>query len=161
VSVSSDATPGLRSLVVTHSSGVAYANGYLEIAAPAPDYNFDGLDDLFQRAFWQPWTAPESAPAADPDNDHFSNAFEFRTGTNPTDPVSNRLAIKRVIRSNGRIVISWDSDLGKRYQLYARAELGAGAWQPVGRAFTAVAAEMSQEDASPGQTRYYRVELQP
>ena len=161
VSVSGNATPGLRSFIVTHSSGVAYANGYLEIAAPVPDYNFDQLDDRFQRAFWTPWTSAAAAPGVDPDNDNFSNAFEFRTGTIPTDANSNRLAIKRVERTNTAAVITWDSDLGKRYQLYARDALTTGAWQPIGRAFTAAATEMTQQDTAGVGTRFYRLELLP
>ena len=161
VSVSADATPGLRSFLVTHSSGVAYANGFLEIASPVPDYNFDNLDDHFQRAFWRPWTSAAAAPGADPDDDNFSNAFEYRTGTIPIDRLSNRLAIKRVERNNGGAVLTWEADIGKRYQLYARASLSSGDWQPIGRAFTAAAPEMSQQDASAESTRYYRLELQP
>ena len=160
VNVSSGATPGLRSFVVTHGANVAYANGYLEIAAAVPDYNFDLLDDRFQRAFWSPWTIGDSAPTADPDQDGFSNAFEHRTGTIPTDPGSNRLAISRVMRQGDSIAISWEADRGKRYQLYSRGSLNAGTWEPIGRALSATATEMTQTDPTTNQTRFYRLELQ-
>jgi hypothetical protein len=161
ISVSSSATPGLRSFVVTHGSSIAYANGYLEIAAAIPDYNFDGLSDYFQRAFWTPWTISDSAPTADPDQDRFSNSFEYRTGTIPTDAASNRLEISRVFRTGNSIVLSWQADLGKRYQLYNRTSLTAGAWEPVGRAFTAAATEMTQTDSISDLARFYRLELRP
>ena len=52
ISVSSNATPGLRSFVVTQGANVAYANGYLDILPAVTDDNFDGLDDIFQRTYF-------------------------------------------------------------------------------------------------------------
>ncbi len=161
VSVSANAAPGLRSFVLTQGSQVAYAHGYLEIAAAVPDYNFDGLDDRFQRSFWTPWTISDSAPTADPDQDRFSNEFEHRTGTNPTDAVSNKLAIQSISEENGTITIEWEADVGKRYQLYRRTSLTDGAWEPLGRAFSAAAKKMSQTDPAVPGARFYRLELQP
>jgi hypothetical protein len=161
VSVSSNATPGLRSFVVTHSSDTAYANGFLEIATSVPDYNFDNLDDRFQRKFWSPWTSPEAAPTADPDHDGFSNSFEFRTGTIPTSAASFRLALSSVSQSSGVTKITWDSDVGKRYQLYRRASLNSGAWEAIGRPLTATATQMTLTDSVTDQSRFYRLQLQP
>ncbi len=160
VSVTSNATPGLRTFVVTRGLEIAYANGFLEIVPPVPDYNFDGLDDRFQRAFWNPWTRAESAPAADPDGDAFSNAFEFRTGTNPTNAASYQLSVE-VSRLASTTTISWDSDPGKRYQLYSRASLSAGSWQAQGRPLSATGNRMTLSDSQNEQARFYRLELQP
>jgi hypothetical protein len=136
ISVSSNATPGLRSFVVTQNGNFAYANGYVEITAPAPDYNFDGLDDRFQRKYWKLWTAPESAPSADPDNDGLSNRYEFRTNTDPTDSASYRLAVMPPALGRFGPQISWLSDPGKTYQLYGAALLGGQTWQPLGQPVT-------------------------
>src|SRR5205085_10000884 len=45
VTIASNATPGLRTLVVRGSGEVAYANGYFEVMAAAPDYNFDRSEE--------------------------------------------------------------------------------------------------------------------
>jgi hypothetical protein len=161
VSVSSNATPGLRSFVVTHASDTAWANGFFEVAAAIPDYNFDLLDDRFQRAFWIPWTISQAGPTQDPDADGFSNDFEYRTGTIPTNGASYKVAIENISRSGGTFAVTWKADLGKRYQLYRRASLSAGAWEPIGRALSATAAQMTQTDATPEQTEFYRLALLP
>jgi hypothetical protein len=161
VSVSSSAKPGLRSFVVRHGGNVAYANGYLEIAPAVPDYNFDGLNDYFQRSYWIPWTVTDASPVADPDQDGFSNDFEYRTGTNPTSATSHRLAITSASREGNSITIKWASDAGKRYQLHGRTSLDSGSWEPVGRAFTASGSEMTQTTPASDPTRFYRLELLP
>src|SRR5204863_1490500 len=108
-------------------------NGYLEIAPPAPDYNFDGLDDRFQRQYWNLWTAPEAAPDADPDSDGFSNGFEYRTGTNPTNPLSYKLVMDAPKRGRFGPQLSWASDPGKTYQIFSASTLTPGNWQAFGQ----------------------------
>lgn len=161
VSVSSNATPGLRTFVVTHGNDVAYANGFIEIAAPIPDFNFDGLDDYFQRQFWIPWTRAESAPAGDPDDDLFSNAFEYRTGTNPTSAQSFRLPIIAISRDAGATHVTIQADISKRYQLYVRDILGAETWEAVGRPLTSNGPEMTFAHTSDEGTKFYRVAQMP
>lgn len=161
VSISSNATPGLRSFVVTAGKDVAYANGFLEIAAPVVDYNFDTLDDLFQRQYWRRWTTPEAAPGADPDADLFSNAFEYRTGSNPTNSASFRLPINSISRSATATTLIVETESGKRYQLYATSALGSGTWEPVGRPFTASANQLTFTDTVAAVEKFYRVALVP
>ena len=161
VSISSNATPGLRSFVVTAGKDVAYANGFLEIAAPLVDYNFDTLDDLFQRQYWLRWTVPEAAPGADPDQDLFSNAFEYRTGSNPTNSASYRLPIHSITRTSPAATLSVETEAGKRYQLYARGTLGSGAWEVVGRPFTASGNQLTFTDSAAADEKFYRVALVP
>ncbi|HVK57352.1 MAG TPA: hypothetical protein VM735_01120, partial [Candidatus Kapabacteria bacterium] len=161
VSVSSNATPGLRSFVVTHESGMAYANGFVEIAAPVPDHNFDGLDDRFQRLHWSPWTSAAAAPAADPDTDFFSNAFEYRTGTNPTNALSFQLSILNIVRGGGTASVTFESDPGRRYQLYGKAVLADGGWQEIGRSFSATTNQLTLTDNNATETKFYRVGLLP
>jgi hypothetical protein len=161
VSVASNATPGLRSFVVKLGNDVAYANGFVEIAPAFPDYNFDNLDDRFQRRYWRPWTSVDSAPSSDPDSDLFSNTFEFRTGTNPLEPSSYRLPITSVNRTPNAATITLESEAGKRYQLYATAVLGSGSWEAIGSLVTAVRSQLTLTDGSGGGSRFYRVALVP
>lgn len=159
ISVASNATPGLRTLVVTDGSDVAYANGYLEILPPLLDYNFDGLDDRFQRRHFAIFTSPEAAPAADPDQDGFDNAYEFRTGSDPVDGQSRFFGIESVKLTALGATIRWQSAPGKRFQVFRRHEIAGGGWQPVGGAVTARDVTMEFLDA--GATNgisFYRVE---
>jgi hypothetical protein len=158
ISVSSNATPGLRSFMVTHEGSIAHANGFLEIATAVPDYNFDALNDRFQRQYWDLWTAPEASPRADPDADQFSNSFEYRMGTVPVDSGSFRLAIDG-ISSEGQIArIIWQTDPEKRYQLSTRSNL-TGAWQAAGPALIATGEVTTASLPILGQSGFYRIEL--
>lgn len=161
ISVSSNAAPGLRSFVVSSGTNVAYANGFLEIAASIPDYNFDSFDDRFQRMFWTPWTLADSAPTADPDRDGFSNRFEYRTGTNPTNAVSHRLAIASIALTEGASNLTWETEIGRRYQLFTRTVLGAGEWVSVGRPLAATAGTMTFSEPAGGAAKFYRLGLEP
>ena len=159
--VASNATPGLRSFVVRLGNEVAYANGFLEIAPAFPDYNFDALDDRFQRQYWQPWTTPNAAPANDPDGDLFSNAFEFRTGSNPVDATSFRLPIAAVNRTATAAAIRVETEGGKRYQLYAKTVLTIGPWEPIGNPVTAIRSTLTLSDTTSAEAKFYRVALVP
>lgn len=164
VTIAPDAAPGLRTFIVRSGADAAFANGYLEIYPPLHDYNFDGLEDRFQRQHFPIFTAPEAAPTADPDNDRFSNDFEFRTGSLPTNPQSHSFLIQQVETTRTGARVTWISDIGKRYQLYRKPQLQpAAAWQPVASPLTANAATTSVIDASDltEETNFYRLELLP
>lgn len=161
IHVASNATPGLRTLIVQHGSDLAYANGFMEILEPIPDHNFDGLDDRFQRRYFPRWTAPIAGPNADPDGDGMNNLAEYIAGTNPTDPASV-LRFSRVTNLSGRPNIEWLSVPGKTYQLFNAAQITGATWQPVGPAITAATATASWLDPSPGDIpRFYRVQVLP
>jgi hypothetical protein len=130
--VSSDATAGLRSLVVRQGANLAYANGYLEILPAVPDFNFDGLDDTFQRKFFSLFTASEAGPGADPDGDGYDNLDEYRTGSDPTDPRSLNFRILNVTPAVGGVTISWESRPGRRYQVFTRSDYSSASWQAIG-----------------------------
>jgi hypothetical protein len=161
VTVASNATPGLRSFVARLGNEVAYANGFVEIAPPFPDYNFDNLDDRFQRQYWQPWTTPNSAPTRDPDGDLFSNAFEFRTGSNPVNSASYRLPITGVNRTATTATVTLETEAGKRYQLYGKTVLANGPWETVGTQVTAIRSQLTLSDATAVGAKFYRVALVP
>jgi hypothetical protein len=162
ITVATNATPGLRTFVVRRGSDVAYANGYLEISPTTIDYNFDGLDDRFQRQYFALFTALEAAPTADPDGDRFSNAFEALTGSNPTSAASFNFFIEQIEFVRGAPRVSWKSDLGKQYQLYGKADLAGAAWQLIGGPVTATSNFTVQSDA-PATTgnRFYKLKLLP
>ena len=161
ISVASNAMPGLRTIIVSKGSDLAYANGYLEIVPNNPDYNFDGLDDVFQRQYFPLFTAPEAGPNADPDADGSNNASEYAAGTVPTNAVSV-LKIDSVTQTMSGTTVTWRSVAGKRYQLYSRLNLSAASWQTIGAPITATSGTTQFLDASAtGGIRFYRVQVLP
>ncbi|MCX8156915.1 MAG: hypothetical protein N3J91_10790 [Verrucomicrobiae bacterium] len=164
VSVATNAAPGLRSLVVTRTNdgARAYAHGFVEIQAAAPDFNFDGLDDRFQRRYFARFTQPEAAPGADPDRDGMSNAAEAVAGTVPTNAVSV-LKVERVVQDASGTTVIWRSVPGKRYQVWARDQVATAGWQAVGAPVQATGATASLLDAGATQRalRFYRVQVLP
>jgi hypothetical protein len=161
ITISSNATPGLRSIVVRRGTDIAYANGYLEIYPPMIDYNFDGLGDRFQRQYFPLWTAANAAPTADPDGDHFSNAFEALTGSNPTNAASYNFLIQQIEFVRGSMRVTWKSDVGKQYQLYGTADAAGSTWQLVGTPVTATTNVTSQTDSATGTLKIFKLRLLP
>jgi hypothetical protein len=161
ISVAPDATPGLRSFVVLQSTNVAYANGFLEILPPFSDFNFDRLDDNFQRQYFSRFTSPSAGPSADPDGDGFVNLSEYLAGTNPTNALS-LLKIDQVIVTSSVTSIAWQSVPGRRYQVFSRSLLDPGPWLPLGDVVlaTRVQTVFSDTTATNG-LRFYRVLVLP
>jgi hypothetical protein len=164
VSVAANAPPGMRSLVVTRTNdgARAYAHGFVEIQSPTPDFNFDGLDDRFQRRYFARFTLPEAAPAADPDADGMSNAAEAVAGTAPTNAASV-LKVEQVVQDAAGTTVFWRSVPGRRYQIWARDQVASAPWQPVGAPVQASGATASVLDAGATQRalRFYRVQVLP
>jgi hypothetical protein len=161
ISVASNATPGLRDFIVQQGANVAYANGFLEIQPAALDYNFDGLDDTFQRQYFSLFTSPQAAPNADPDGDRMNNSGENAAGTNPTNAAS---VLKMLVLTNapGGKTVRWQSVAGKRYQVSSRTNLTSAAWQNIGA--TVTAADTTAQYFDPTATngmRYYRAQVLP
>jgi hypothetical protein len=162
ISVAENATPGMRSFVLQQNNHLAHANGFLEVLPKVYDYNFDGLDDLFQRKYFPRWTCPDAAPDADPDGDGYSNAAEHMAGTDPTDPASvMRVSSVRLDASGA--TITWPSAPGKRYQVLSRPHLTSlRGWQPVSDPITATGNSAQFLDSSElGAVRFYRVQAVP
>lgn len=162
ISVSQAATPGLRSLIVARGSDLAIANGYLEVLPNFPDFNFDGLDDRFQRRFFPVFTDRVAAPEADPDGDGFDNAHEFRTGTDPQNPLSLKFRIESVLLTNEGTRIQWQSGAGGRYQVYTRRSFAGSSWERVGDPVVArnTMTEFIDRSAKT-EIQFYRVEAVP
>jgi hypothetical protein len=161
VGVASNATPGLRTFIYTQGTNVAYANGYLEISPTVSDYNFDGLDDVFQRQYFFPFTATNGSPDADPDGDGMNNFAESVAGTIPTNAASLLKMLNVVVAGNGTTSV-WQSVVGKRYQVSANTNLAISAWQNVGSVVTAAGTNSQILDTTATNTsRFYRVQVLP
>lgn len=161
VTVAPDARPGLRSIELTAGGFTASAVGFVDVAPIEPDFNFDGLDDRFQRRYFAPWTKPEAAPEADPDGDGFVNRREKTMGSVPTDPKSVSYRLTRIRMTTGGTAVTWESAPGRRYQLWSREELG-GSWSPVGSAVAANGESTEATDPRPAApNRFYRVSDAP
>jgi hypothetical protein len=159
--ISSNATPGLRSFSVQQGANRAYANGFLDILPLQPDYNFDGLDDTFQRQYFPLFTAAAAAPNADPDGDGMSNASEYIAGTVPTNAAS-LLRITNVTETAQGTTVTWGGVVGKRYQLWSRLNLGTATWQTAGSPFPATnTTTRAFEATATNGFRFYRVQVLP
>ncbi|MEK7674404.1 MAG: matrixin family metalloprotease [Verrucomicrobiota bacterium] len=161
VSVSPEATPGLRSFVVQQGTNTAIANGFLEVLPAFPDDNFDSLDDSFQRRYFPLFTSAEASPGADPDGDALENRGEFLAGTNPTN-ASSVLRIEQVTVAPSGTTLAWQSVPGRRYQVSGRSQLGSETWQPLGVPVSASGTSTQFVDPSEKtNVRFYRVEVLP
>jgi len=161
ISVAANATPGLRSFVVQLGNNVAYANGFLEIQSPVPDFNFDGLDDRYQRQYFPLFTAPEAGPNADPDGDGFNNQAEYISGTIPTNALS-LLKLETVTLTGNGSTITWQSAAQKRYQVWSRRDIAGDPWQTVGPPVfgTDNLTQFTDTTATNG-FRFYRIQALP
>ena len=155
VNVASNAVPGLRSIAVQANGFTTWANGFVEVLPPFPDFNFDGLDDVFQRKYFSPFTRAEAAPTADPDGDGLINSREYAQGTDPTDPRQRILSI--VLNGSGTTIV-WRSGPGHRYQVWSRDNIASAAWLKLGPPVTASGETMTFLDSRPSTTiRFYQV----
>ena len=162
VSVAPDALPGVRSLSLTVNGHTAWANGFIEILPPFPDFNFDGLNDLFQRRYFSPFTRKEAAPASDPDGDGYSNVREERMGSDPTDKASVNYRIVSVKRWVDRTVIAWESGIGQTYRIWSRVRLDGATWELRATGIRSAGELTEWTDTQPGtDQRFYRVENLP
>ncbi|HEX4644004.1 MAG TPA: thrombospondin type 3 repeat-containing protein, partial [Verrucomicrobiae bacterium] len=134
---------------------------YLEILPLIPDYNFDGLDDRFQREYFFPFTSTNAAPNADPDHDGFTNFAEYIAGTNPTNAAS-LLKIQSISHAANGATVVWQSVANKHYQMLSRTNLVTGAWQNAGSPVIAAGATTQILDGTATNgLHYYRVQVLP
>ncbi len=131
IDVAEDATPGMRSFVLKKGNQVGYANGFLEVQPRFPDWNFDGVDDVFQRKYFDPFTAAEGGPEEDPDKDGLTNLQESLAGTNPLDAKSV-FQIESVTRSAQGTTLRWRGAAGHKYRVLSRREIEGSGWDVAG-----------------------------
>lgn len=159
LAVPSGTPPGAISLIVEYQGQKIYANGYLEIIDPEYDGNYDGLPDAWQRQFFSPFTTPEAAADKDPDLDLFPNKYEYRSGTNPTDPDSFQFLIRQIEVTASGTRITWESIPGRTYNLWSRQRAESGPWTLVASNFSAVSELSEFLDTSQSlELQFYRVE---
>ena len=162
VDVAANATPGLRSLVVSRTTdgATATAHGFLVIEPLVNDWNFDGLDDAFQRRYFPLFTAPVASPGADPDGDGLNNAAEYVAGTHPTDSGSV-LRLEGITGGSAGVELTWSSVRLKRYQVWRNGVVTGGSWMPVGLPLRATNTVSRLLDSSMSSAGFYRIEALP
>lgn len=158
VTVAPGAVPGLRSVSVAAGGSVAWANGFAEVLPLTYDFNFDGLDDLFQRRWFSPFTRPEAGPEKDPDGDGFVNRREAAMGSDPTDKLSVNYRIVSVRLAPDGTTVTWECAPGRSYQVFSRNDVRGTAWQAVGPKIAATGETARYLDARPSEIpRFYQV----
>jgi len=164
ISVSKNAFPGLRSLIVSRGQDNAYANGFFEVAPEWFDDNYDGLDDMFQRRHFPLWVSAEAGPTADPDSDGFNNKYEYLAGSDPMAGSSTPIVeLNDVTLASSGTTIGWNSVPGARYQLWTRDSFApTDMWRKVGSSITATGTRTELLDTTAtNRIRFYLVELLP
>lgn len=162
VNVASDALPGLRSLRLETGGRTIWANGFIEIPPLVDDFNGDGLDDAFQRQYFDPFTRAEAAPDQDPDGDRMINAGEAVAGTSPISQASV-LSIRSLMLDVSGTTVSWDSVPGKTYRVWRRPVVDPSEeWMPLTGDVTANSNVSTKLDPQATANHFfYRVEVLP
>jgi hypothetical protein len=91
----------------------------------------------------------------DPDADGFTNRQEYIAGTDPKDGGSVLRLLGGI--STGTPEISFNTQTGRLYSLYARTNLLAGEWAPVGSPFPGSGQPFSAVDTNGLLQRFYRL----
>ena len=163
VTVAKNAAPGVRSLTVQKGNDLAYINGFVEIISGEQDYNFDDLDDRWQREQFAVFSSAEAHADTDPDADGYTNREEFLTGKNPMDTGSfPLLEIGSISVDELGTSLQWGSVPGKRYQVWSKPDAALAKWHKVGepvmaqRSFTFFIDPAERE-----QFQFYRVQALP
>ncbi len=160
--ISDQTAPGLRSITLRNGNQLAHAPGYLEIERSAPDYNFDGLDDRFQRRHFERFTSAEAGPTSDPDVDGLPNTDEFTAGTLPTDPDSV-LEIIETIYTLDETTIRWIGQPERTYQVFSKNQATGTSWIRIGPKQESTGDEPTlmefTDSENPPESRFYRVKV--
>ena len=163
VTVAKNAAPGVRSLTVQKGNDLAYVNGFVEIISGVQDYNFDGLDDSWQREQFAVFSSAEAHADADPDADGYNNREEFLAGKNPTDAGSfPLLEIGSISVDEQGTTIQWGSVPGNLYQVWSKPDVANAKWHKVGEPIVATRSFTFFIDPAERQKfQFYRVQLLP
>jgi hypothetical protein len=129
-------------------------------ARPSQDVDSDLIADDWERQNFGTITCD---PADDPDQDGMSNYAEFVAGTSP----NNRAAVLaitdicEVVGGEGA-VLSWESVLGRKYQVLYRDSLGDGEWCCLGEEIVGIGGTMLIPDSAVHSNlskRFYRLRV--
>jgi hypothetical protein len=133
------------------------------------DNNNDSLSDAWQIQYFGSATAPNAAPNATPAGDGIPNWLKYALGLNPLIP--GLVVPDGVVWANGTAIgggtntihiytaaeITFDTEIGKTYQIQAVSNLGTG-WQNVGTPVPGTGAAISYVTPTRSKAQqYYRV----
>jgi hypothetical protein len=121
----------------------------------------DGIPDWWRMLYFGCVSCDEAAASADPDGDSMNNSEEFNADTDPTDNRS-RLRIFALNLKNGSPVLSFESLLGKHYEVQYSENLGQTWLLLTTNVWGRTEATMVTDSSATGHTlRFYRVRAAP
>lgn len=120
----------------------------------------DGISDRWRLQFFGTVSNLLSAATADADGDGVSNWAEFKSGTDPVNPLSKLSLLTSSLRtdSTGGIRLRWPTGMNCRYVLEYSTTAVGGNWQPLATNLLGDGAmrEFIDTNAAP-RARFYRV----
>ncbi len=125
-------------------------------------YGGDGLDDAWQVLYFGTDNS-NAGPLLDPDNDGWTNLFEYNAGLVPTDPASVFfLSMEPVAGHPDHRLIRFSPRLpGRTYTVLSSTTTLPGSWVPVAGVVNDSGEVRTVTDTDAGGARkYYRVEVQ-
>ena len=163
ITLEKNIVPGVRSLYVEKGNERSYVNGFIEILPNTEDFDFDGLNDSWQRKNFPVFASKLSRASADPDTDGYSNQDEYLTGKDPNDIDSYpTLEIKSITVDSSGTTIQWNSIPGKNYQVWRKKNVGLSEWIKIKEPHTAQRSFMFFVDTSERkELQFYRVQALP
>ena len=163
ITLEKNIVPGVRSLYVEKGNERSYVNGFIEILPNTEDFDFDGLNDSWQRKNFPVFASKLSRASADPDADGYSNQDEYLTGKDPNDIDSYpTLEIKSITVDSSGTTIQWNSIPGKNYQVWRKKNVGLSEWIKIKEPHTAQRSFMFFVDTSERkELQFYRVQALP
>jgi len=163
ITVEKNAVPGVRSLYVKQGNNLSYANGFIEILPDIEDFDFDGLNDSWQRENFPVFASKISQANEDPDADGYSNKDEYLTGKDPNNIDSYpTLEIKSITVDPSGTTIQWNSIPGKSYQVWRKKNVALSKWIKINEPKTAQRSFMFFVDTSEREElQFYRVQALP
>jgi hypothetical protein len=120
--------------------------------------------DDWKLHFFGSLTDPRSDDLADPDGDGVPNWMEFMAGTDPTDP-NSRLKFTtiqgRSPKGELRTLLQWLTAPGKAYAVQSCSDLSSDSWTTSQIISGDGGVASFTEPSSPGEVRFYRLEVLP
>ena len=163
ITVEKNAVPGVRSLYVKQGNNLSYANGFIEILQDIEDFDFDGLNDSWQRKNFPVFASTISQANEDPDADGYSNKEEYLTEKDPNNIDSYpTLEIKSITVDLSGTTIQWNSIPGKSYQVWRKKNVALSKWIKIKEPQIAQRSFMFFVDTSEREElQFYRVQALP
>ena len=121
----------------------------------------NGLPDWWELQYFGHLTGTD--PNADPDHDGASNLDEWVAGTDPLNPTSNLRALAPGSNTAAGFIVHWPSVAGKFYRVERSTNLVNGFDSVVRTNIAATPPFNSEPDSAmlPGNSRYYRIQVEP